>query len=253
VAFVRGLQRSPPEEYPRGEVTIELRPTAPIAADALLPGDPGRALALAQELLVAPRMSNHHRGLWGYFGETAGGRALTIQATGIGGPSAAVVLRELAARGLRRAVRVGTCAARRPGLAPGALVVVEAALASDGTSRALGASGTLAPDGELTRALVDAAGGRATAATVTTVDLWEQQAAGSAAVEMAAAPLFALGPGLGVAAACLLVVGEGAGGERLDDDALGSGSAATGEIAIAALAGPKTQPSLEPSETSSAA
>ena len=43
-----------------------LRPTAPIAPDAILVGDPGRALLLAQELLEQPKMSNHARGLWGY-------------------------------------------------------------------------------------------------------------------------------------------------------------------------------------------
>ena len=42
----------------------------PIAPDVLLPGDPGRAMAMAQALLVAPKMHNLHRGLWGYTGET---------------------------------------------------------------------------------------------------------------------------------------------------------------------------------------
>src|SRR4051795_7013930 len=87
-----------------------LRPTAPIAADAILVGDPGRALMLAQELLEQPKMSNHARGLWGYSGVTADGRELTIQATGMGGPSAAVVLGDLAELGVRRAIRIGTCA-----------------------------------------------------------------------------------------------------------------------------------------------
>jgi purine-nucleoside phosphorylase len=44
-------------------VPKRLRPTAPIGADAILVGDPGRALLLAQELLEAPKMSNHARGL----------------------------------------------------------------------------------------------------------------------------------------------------------------------------------------------
>ena len=77
----------------------------------LLPGDPGRALALAQALLEKPRMFNHHRGLWGYTGTAADGEPLTIQATGMGGPSAAIVLAELIALGARRAIRVGTCGA----------------------------------------------------------------------------------------------------------------------------------------------
>ena len=38
-------------------------------------------------------MFNHHRGLWGYTGPArADGEPLTIQATGMGGPSAAIVL-----------------------------------------------------------------------------------------------------------------------------------------------------------------
>src|SRR5258708_7329603 len=100
-----------------------LRPSAPYAVDALLPGDPGRALALAQQLLVQPKMSNHRRGLWGYTGETPDGRPLSIQSTGVGGPSAAIVVAELAELGVRRAIRVGTCAALAPELAHGDLVV----------------------------------------------------------------------------------------------------------------------------------
>ena len=68
-----------------------LRPTAPFAADAVLVGDPGRALLLAQELLEQPKMSNHARGLWGYSGRTPAGHELSVQSTGMGGPSAALV------------------------------------------------------------------------------------------------------------------------------------------------------------------
>src|ERR1041384_2604964 len=63
-----------------------LRPTAAIATDAILVGDPGRALMLAQVLLEQPKMSNHARGLWGYSGVTPDGKELTIQSTGMGGP-----------------------------------------------------------------------------------------------------------------------------------------------------------------------
>ena len=93
---------------------IHLRPTAPLAERVLLPGDPGRALTLAQSLLAAPLMFNHHRGLWGYTGTALDGDPLTIQSTGMGGPSAAIVLSELIALGARRAIRVGTCGALAP-------------------------------------------------------------------------------------------------------------------------------------------
>ena len=117
----------------------------------LLPGDPGRALALAQLLLEGPLMFNHHRGLWGYTGAAkADGEQLTIQSTGMGGPSAAIVLQELIALGARRAIRVGTCGALDGGLALGDLVVAREALAADGTSRALGAGERIAADRELT-------------------------------------------------------------------------------------------------------
>ena len=67
--------------------TIHVHPTAPLADRALLPGDPGRALALAQALFDAPaRMFNHNRGLWGYTGTALDGEPLTVQSTGIGGP-----------------------------------------------------------------------------------------------------------------------------------------------------------------------
>ena len=38
-------------------------------------------------------MLNHNRGLWGYSGTAADGAPLTIQSTGMGGPSAAIVSR----------------------------------------------------------------------------------------------------------------------------------------------------------------
>src|SRR5260370_4562043 len=93
---------------------IHLHPTAPLADRVLLPGDPGRALALAQTLLAGPRMFNHNRGLWGYTGIAADGGALTVQSTGMGGPSAAIVITELAEVGARRLLRCRTCAPLPP-------------------------------------------------------------------------------------------------------------------------------------------
>ena len=127
---------------PESIVTIHLNPTATLAERVLLPGDPGRALLLAQTLLEAPVMFNHNRGLWGYTGAATGdGRPLTIQSTGMGGPSAAIVIAELADLGARRLIRVGTCGALEPDLALGQLLIAGRALSRDGTSRALGASG----------------------------------------------------------------------------------------------------------------
>ncbi len=137
---------------------IHIRPTAPLASRALLPGDPGRALALAQALIEQPRMFNHHRGLWGYTGPAiADGRPLTIQSTGMGGPSAAIVFEELVLLGLRGAVRVGTCGALDPALQLGDLVLASEAIASDGAGRALNDGGQPTADPDLTAALREAA------------------------------------------------------------------------------------------------
>ena len=162
----------------------------------LLPGDPGRALMLAQALLEEPRMFNHHRGLWGYTGTAPDGQPLTIQATGMGGPSAAIVLQELIELGARRVIRVGTCGALVAGLELGSLVIAGEAICADGTSRALGAGDRAAADGAVTQALQRAAPD-ARVGPVISVDLFYDAdldgAGGAIAVEMEAAALFALG------------------------------------------------------------
>ena len=52
---------------------------------------------------------NTNRGLWGYTGTASDGAPLTIQSTGMGGPTTAIVAEELIGLGARRLVRVGTC------------------------------------------------------------------------------------------------------------------------------------------------
>jgi len=233
------------------KTALHVRPTAPLAERVLLPGDPGRALALAQALLAEPRMFNHHRGLWGYTGAAADGRELTIQATGMGGPSAAIVLHELVALGARRAIRVGSCGALAPQLELGELVIAREAICADGTSHALGAGSSTLADATLTAALEHAAPG-AHAGTVVTVDLFYEAdsrpgprrtpgaSGGALAVEMEAAALFALGANLGVPVACVLVVSDtfDARGvrRRIADRPLLESSEAMGRAAIAAIA-----------------
>ena len=221
-----------------------LRPTAPLAERVLLPGDPGRALALAQALLEEPRMFNHHRGLWGYTGAAADGEPLTIQATGMGGPSAAIVLTELIALGARRAIRVGTCGALDPDLGLGELVIAREAICADGTSRALGADGRVGADEALTGGLEEAAPA-ARAGTVVSLDLfYERGPAGGGhdalAVEMEAAALFALGRIEAVPVACLLAVSDtfdAAGGRRrIGEEELLEAAERMGRAAVAALA-----------------
>jgi uridine phosphorylase len=218
---------------------IHLRPTAPLAPRALLPGDPGRALALAQLLLDSPRMFNHHRGLWGYTGTAPDGEALTVQSTGMGGPSAAIVVSELCDAGLEVAVRVGTCGALDPTLALGDLVVAREALALDGTSRALGAHGPVSADLGLVDAL--AAQG-ALAGTVASVDLFYDVPPlpeGAVAVEMETATILRLAQRRGLRAGALLVVTDtfDAAGrrERIGDEALAGAVERLGRAALASV------------------
>jgi uridine phosphorylase len=223
---------------------VHLRPTAPLGERVLLPGDPGRALALAQTLLVAPRMFNHHRGLWGYTGQAPDGEPLTIQATGMGGPSAAIVLTELVALGARRVVRVGTCGALAAGLGLGELIVAREAICADGTSRAMGAGERIAADPALTDALVRTAPD-AHVGTIVSVDLFYESGSpgdgrDALAVEMEAAALFAVGRATGIPVACVLAVsdtfGESGARQRIDDDTLLAAAERMGAAAIAALA-----------------
>ena len=100
-----------------GLMRTYLDPTAPIAPDALLADDPKVAMDLAVAICESPRMSNLAHGLWGYHGTTRDGTELTIQSLGIGGPSAAAVMADLARLGVSRAIRIGSCIAldARPG------------------------------------------------------------------------------------------------------------------------------------------
>lgn len=248
---------------------LHLRPTAELAERVLLPGDPGRALALAQALLSEPRMFNHHRGLWGYTGTAPDGHPATIQSTGMGGPSAAIVLGELIALGARRAVRVGTCRALAPRLGLGELVLAGEAICADGASRALGGGELVGADEQLTAALARALPA-AHRGTIVSLDLpfetgptgaegprGADEPAGAEgragadgptgaggralAADMESAALFALGRARGTAVASLLAVshtvGEKGDGRHIEDRQLLEAAERMGRAALAALAG----------------
>lgn len=224
--------------------TLHLRPAAPLAERVLLPGDPHRALAVAQALLDGPKMFNHNRGLWGYTGTARDGESLTIQATGMGGPSAAIVVEELIDLGARTLLRIGTCGALREGFELGELLVAAAVIGTDGTSAALGAGPRLSPDAALTAALID---GGARPVTALTTDLFYDPRAdapetwlegGADVVEMEAATLLAIADRREVAAAVvlgvtdLLATGDR---ERIPSDDVEPLGLALGEAGWAAL------------------
>jgi uridine phosphorylase len=214
-----------------------LRPTAEIHSEAILVGDPGRAMALAQVLTEGPKMSNHARGLWGYSGKTAEGRGLTVQATGMGGPSAALVLSDLADLGVRNAVRVGTCAAIGPALRPGDLVWVGEARPWSVDGR--GAGPPAFPDEALAARLLSALGCKVKAGRVASLDVLHPSPGhvtpdGDAA-DMQTAALFATAKDLDVAIAAVLIVTDAPDADPLADETLADRASTAAMAAAFAL------------------
>lgn len=80
-----------------------------IADTVLMPGDPLRARFVAHELLSQPEQINARRNMLGYTG-TWNGAPVTVMGGGMGIPSTAIYVTELARHyGVRRIIRIGTC------------------------------------------------------------------------------------------------------------------------------------------------
>ncbi len=206
-----------------------LHPTAELAPRALLPGDPGRALTLAQLLLERPLMFNHARGLWGYTGTAADGELLTVQATGVGGASTAAVLEDLAGLGLEVALRVGTCRADGPQPPLGTILTVGLAHAQDGVSATAGAE-RVEPDREY-----------AGDAVVVSRDRLKPGPTPHAApvADRTTAPFLVVAGQLGLRRGALLAVTSDASGARLEAEALLAAEHALGHAAAALLGVPE--------------
>ena len=224
-----------------GQPPHHLRPHADLAERVLLPGDPHRALAVAQATLEGPKIFNHARGLWGYTGVAPDGELMSVQATGMGGPSAAIVIEELIGMGAKVLVRIGTCGAFDTDLELGQLVTAERVMSGDGASKALGAPEVQVPDAALTAALRAAGGGPGVACISSDLfyDPRTEPPPGADVVEMEAAVLCRIAELRGVRAACLLAVSDvlGGGRERLDADGMQAVGLRLGEVAVGALSG----------------
>lgn len=191
-------------------------------------------------------MSNHARGLWGYSGKTPSGLELTVQATGMGGPSAAVVLADLAKLGVRRAVRVGTCTGVA-GLAElGELLLPTEAVAAVGSAASFGHApgAALAPDPPLYGLLGDELAGEARAVRVASLDVLHGDPASAptevVAADMQTVAVFSRGPELGMAVAAVLIVSK-VEDEVLEDEAQERASVRAGQAAAKALSNPQVE------------
>lgn len=103
-----------------------------IAEKVLLPGDPRRARYIAENFLKDARLVTEERGMLGFTG-TYREEPVSVQTTGMGCPSAAIVTEELIRLGATHLLRVGTCGGYHPDMQLGDLVIATAATPSDGT------------------------------------------------------------------------------------------------------------------------
>jgi len=221
---------------------LRLRPSNDFASDAICVGDPGRALLLAQELLVKPLMSNHARGLWGYTGMAKeGDTPLTIQATGMGAASAAIVLEDLAELGVRRVVRVGTCLVLDADIELGEVLVVEGALCKEAISAELEPSGVAMPDRVLLeglgsgRRVTVSSGNRLTASGHGSAEASSEAKRPPAVADLQTAAVLAVAKSLGIAAAALLIAERDRADGILSDDALEAASRMAGRAGARTL------------------
>ena len=103
------------------------------AEACLLPGDPLRAKYVAETFLEDVKQRNWERGMLGFTG-TFRGKPVSVQATGMGCPSAAIVVEELVMLGVRQMLRIGTCGGLQPDLKLGDLIVAISAVPADSTA-----------------------------------------------------------------------------------------------------------------------
>jgi len=200
---------------------------------ALLPGDPGRVERIAEHCEDVTEISHNRE--YKVVNATYDGVDLTICSTGIGCPSAAIAVEELAHVGVETFIRVGTTGALQRHVEIGDMVVATGAAKEEGTSKRY-ESATLpaVPEYHTLSALVNAAEAREGrvvernetvpetvedglvhvgpivsddafyAETEAYVDEWED--AGLLCVEMEAATIFSLARRKGLAAGAICTV-----------------------------------------------
>jgi 5'-methylthioadenosine phosphorylase/purine-nucleoside phosphorylase len=187
----------------------------------LLPGDPLRAKYIAETFFDGARQVNSERGMLGFTGEYRG-RPVSVQSSGMGCPSAGIVIEELVQLGVERIVRVGTCGGLQPDLAMGDLIVAISAVPADSTATHLIGGEPHAPtaDWELVHGAVHHAkelGKKVRVGPIVSSDVfynpdggqyqrWSDR--GILGVEMEGAMLFTLGAVRKIQTGCLLLVSD---------------------------------------------
>ena len=103
------------------------------ATGAILPGDPARVDVIAG-FLEDVKEEGFHREYKSVTGTWKGRRILAIS-TGMGGPSTAICVEELADLGVKDMIRIGSCGALQKDLQLGQLIICDRAVCDDGTSQ----------------------------------------------------------------------------------------------------------------------
>lgn len=125
---------------------------------ALLSGDPGRSELIASTYLGGGSELSRNRGLDGFLANLPGGAPVVCATSGMGAPSASIVVNELVQVGIRTIIRIGTSGSIQDRVRSGSVVIPSGALTNHG------AANDIAPpqfpavaDPFLTVALADAA------------------------------------------------------------------------------------------------
>jgi len=127
-----------------------------VAKSVLIPGDPKRAEKIATFFDNYKKVADY-RGYVTFTGQT-GTTPISTCSSGIGCPSAAIVIEELINIGAENLIRVGTTGALQSDLQIGDIVIATAAVRADGTTNAYVPSGYPAvANFQIVKALIEAA------------------------------------------------------------------------------------------------
>lgn len=102
-----------------------------VAANVILPGDPGRVLRIAKLMDNGKEISFNRE--YRVFTGKYKGTPVSICSTGIGGPSTAIAMEELISLGAKNFIRVGSCGANQSKIKIGDLVISDSVVREDHT------------------------------------------------------------------------------------------------------------------------
>lgn len=189
----------------------------------LLPGNPDRAKYIAEKFFEKPKLVTEYRRMFGYTG-TYKNIPVSVQTTGMGCPSAAIITEELIMLGVKNFIRIGTCGAIGKGLKLIDLIIATGSVPIDGTTKSLFKGDPFAPVASfpIVHQSVHAAeklGIKYHTGLIATSDLFygpEESGDGAGkwakrgvlAFEMEASILFSIAVRAGVNAGCLLTVSD---------------------------------------------